>query len=174
MNPKPEVIRPNYKGSDKLRDRIALITGGDSGIGRAVAVHFAREGADVAILYLEEDEDAEETRDLVEKEGRKCLLIRGDIRDREFCVSAIRLGPDPHGTEDRQRGAPALERVLEKEAGHRDRKGKPFPAYRDSQQETGQRKCGGILFPAGARYPIPGRVRPAVRQYRLERRRHIS
>lgn len=89
MNPEPEIIRPNYKGSDKLLDKVALISGGDSGIGRSVAVHFAREGADVAIIYLEEDKDAETTKELVEKEGRKCLLIKGDIRSVEFCNSAV-------------------------------------------------------------------------------------
>ncbi len=82
MRPEPEVIRPGYKGSDKLKDRAALITGGDSGIGRSVAVHFAREGCDVAIVYLEqENDDAQTTKQLVEQEGRKCILIPGDIRD---------------------------------------------------------------------------------------------
>ncbi len=91
MQPEPEVIRPDYRGSDKLLGKAALITGGDSGIGRAVAVHFAREGADVAIVFLEEESrDAEKTKGMVEKEGRKCLLVPGDIRDREFCASAVR------------------------------------------------------------------------------------
>jgi NAD(P)-dependent dehydrogenase (short-subunit alcohol dehydrogenase family) len=89
MDPTPVYIRENYKGSDKLLDKVALITGGDSGIGRAAAVHFAREGADIAIVYLSEDEDAQETQRLVEAEGRKCLLIRGDIRSREFCEEVI-------------------------------------------------------------------------------------
>jgi NAD(P)-dependent dehydrogenase (short-subunit alcohol dehydrogenase family) len=89
MNPQPVVIRDNYKGSDKLYNKSALISGGDSGIGRSVAVHFAREGADVAIIYLEEDRDAEDTRKLVEKEGRKCLLFKGDIRDRDFCEDVV-------------------------------------------------------------------------------------
>lgn len=79
MNPKPEVIKPNHKGSDKLKGKVALISGGDSGIGRSVAVLFAREGADVAIIYLEEEQDALATRELVEKEGGKCLLIKGNI-----------------------------------------------------------------------------------------------
>jgi NAD(P)-dependent dehydrogenase (short-subunit alcohol dehydrogenase family) len=90
MNPRPVVIRDNYKGSDKLLDKAAIITGGDSGIGRSVAVHFAREGADVAIVYLEEDKDAEDTKKLVEKEGRKCILLRGDIRDRNFCEDIVK------------------------------------------------------------------------------------
>lgn len=89
MNPEPEIIRDSYKGSNKLKGKTALITGGDSGIGRAVAVHFAREGADVAIIYLDEDKDAEDTKQMVEKEGRKCVLISGDVGNEEFCRSAV-------------------------------------------------------------------------------------
>ncbi|GAA4309738.1 SDR family oxidoreductase [Nibribacter koreensis] len=90
MTPEPIVIRDNYKGSDKLKGKKALITGGDSGIGRAVAVHFAREGADVAIVYLDENQDAKDTQKMVEKEGRKCVLIKGDLRDEKFCKEAVK------------------------------------------------------------------------------------
>jgi NAD(P)-dependent dehydrogenase (short-subunit alcohol dehydrogenase family) len=79
MRPEPLTIRDGYAGSAKLEGKRALVTGGDSGIGRAIAVHFAREGADVAIAYLEEDEDARETQRLVEAEGRRCLLMPGDL-----------------------------------------------------------------------------------------------
>ncbi len=89
MHPQPEYIRANYKGSDKLEGKAALITGGDSGIGRAVAVHFAREGADCAIIYLNEHKDADETKNLVEKEGRRCITIAGDIGDSEFCNNSV-------------------------------------------------------------------------------------
>jgi NAD(P)-dependent dehydrogenase (short-subunit alcohol dehydrogenase family) len=89
MQPLPEVIRSDYKGSDKLLDHVALITGGDSGIGRSAAVHFAREGADVAIVYLDEDKDANETREMIEREGRKCMLLKGDVRDEKFCRRAV-------------------------------------------------------------------------------------
>ncbi|WP_439557746.1 SDR family oxidoreductase [Dyadobacter sp.] len=89
MDPAPVIIRENYRGSGKLQGKTALITGGDSGIGRAVAVHFAREGADVAIVYLDETQDATETKSLVEAEGKTCLLIRGDIRDEAFCKDAV-------------------------------------------------------------------------------------
>jgi NAD(P)-dependent dehydrogenase (short-subunit alcohol dehydrogenase family) len=88
--PRPRYEAPLYKGSGKLRDRVALVTGGDSGIGRAVAVLFAREGADVCVVYLaEEQSDAEETRAAVEGEGRRALLIPGDVRDSEFCRKAV-------------------------------------------------------------------------------------
>ncbi|GBR54666.1 oxidoreductase [Neokomagataea thailandica NBRC 106555] len=82
-------IRADYVGSGKLAGKKALISGGDSGIGRSVALHFAREGADIAILYLEEDEDAEETKRLVEKEGRQCLLISGDVSSSVVCNDAV-------------------------------------------------------------------------------------
>ncbi|MDN3692700.1 SDR family oxidoreductase [Chryseobacterium tructae] len=85
----PEIIRNDYLGSRKLLNKKAVISGGDSGIGQAVAVHFAREGADVAIIYKESDNDAKETRRLVEKEGRKCLLIKGDLTRKAFRTKCI-------------------------------------------------------------------------------------
>lgn len=81
MYPEPEVIKESHIGSSKLKGKVALISGGDSGIGRSIAVLFAREGADVAIIYLEEQHDAEKTRQLVEKEGQRCLLLKGDVTD---------------------------------------------------------------------------------------------
>jgi NAD(P)-dependent dehydrogenase (short-subunit alcohol dehydrogenase family) len=93
-------MAPGYEGSHKLRDRVALITGGDSGIGRAVAVLYAREGADVAIAYLDETEDAEETKRRVEAEGRRCVLIAGDVKDPEFCRQAVQRTVDELGRLD--------------------------------------------------------------------------
>lgn len=84
MKNKPEIIKQSYKGSGKLKGKTALITGGDSGIGRAVAVHFAREGADVAIAYLNETEDAKKTKELVENEGVRCFSFDGDLKDFDF------------------------------------------------------------------------------------------
>jgi len=86
---KPQFDAPNYRGSGKLEGMVALVTGGDSGIGRSVAVLYAREGADVAIVYLDSHEDAQETRRHVEKEGRRCLLIPGDVKDSKFCRRAV-------------------------------------------------------------------------------------
>jgi NAD(P)-dependent dehydrogenase (short-subunit alcohol dehydrogenase family) len=89
MVPKPESSGKEYQGSDKLQGKIAVITGGDSGIGRAVAVAFAKEGADVAIIYKEEQADAEETKRLVEKQSRQCLLLMEDIREETVCFKCI-------------------------------------------------------------------------------------
>ena len=89
LDPQPLYDAPYYIGSQKLKDKVAIITGGDSGIGRSVAVLFAREGADVAILYLDEHEDAKTTRAAVEKEGRKCMTIPGDVADAAFCRDAV-------------------------------------------------------------------------------------
>jgi NAD(P)-dependent dehydrogenase (short-subunit alcohol dehydrogenase family) len=101
MNPLPEFEGPDYKGSGKLDGRVALITGGDSGIGRAVAVLFAREGADVAIVYLaQEQSDAETTESAVSAEGRRCLLIPGDVRDSAFCDGAVQATVDAFGSID--------------------------------------------------------------------------
>jgi NAD(P)-dependent dehydrogenase (short-subunit alcohol dehydrogenase family) len=85
----PRFQAPDYQGSGKLQDMVALITGADSGIGRAVAVLFAREGADVAVAYHSSTEDAEETRRCIEAEGRQCLLLQGDVKDRAWCDSAV-------------------------------------------------------------------------------------
>ncbi len=90
MSPRPKYLAPDYKGSGKLKGKSAIITGGDSGIGRAVAVLFAREGADVAIVYLKQEKrDAEETASQIEKEGGKSLLIPGDVSDSGFCKKAV-------------------------------------------------------------------------------------
>ncbi|MGN6477868.1 MAG: SDR family oxidoreductase [Flavipsychrobacter sp.] len=100
LDVQPMYDAPFYKGSDKLKDKIAIITGGDSGIGRAVAVLFAREGADVAILYLNEHEDAEITKKLVEDEGRKCITVAGDVANRSFCFDAVKQVVDTFGRVD--------------------------------------------------------------------------
>jgi NAD(P)-dependent dehydrogenase (short-subunit alcohol dehydrogenase family) len=89
MQPRPRAEDKTQRGSGKLQDKVAIITGGDSGIGRAVAIAFAKEGADISIVYLEEQKDATETRRLVEKHGRECLLIKGDIGREEFCRKAV-------------------------------------------------------------------------------------
>lgn len=87
LDPAPMYDAPFYKGSEKLKDKVAIITGGDSGIGRAVAILYAREGADLVICHLGEDQDARDTRSAVEKEGRRCLVSRGDVSDPAYCRS---------------------------------------------------------------------------------------
>lgn len=90
LDPAPMYDAPFYKGSEKLKDKVALITGGDSGIGRAVAVLFAREGADVAIAHLAEGGDAKDTIAAVEAEGRRCIALAGDVKDKAFCREAVK------------------------------------------------------------------------------------
>lgn len=89
MSPEPEIIKKNYTGSSKLKGKTALITGGDSGIGRSIAVHFAAEGANVAIVYLEEKKDAEDTKKMVMEKGAQCLLLKGDLKKESFCKSMV-------------------------------------------------------------------------------------
>ncbi|MCQ2041118.1 SDR family oxidoreductase [Stutzerimonas kunmingensis] len=89
MNPRPEYRGEDYKAAGKLEGKVAIITGGDSGIGRSVAVLYAREGADVAILYLDQHQDAKETRTVVEQYGRRCLTFAGDVADRDVCRKVI-------------------------------------------------------------------------------------
>lgn len=90
LDPQPKVLGFTYKGANKLRNKVALITGGDSGIGQSVAVHFAREGADVAIVYTDRKEvDAQQTKELVEAEGRQILLLPGDLKQPEFCKHVV-------------------------------------------------------------------------------------
>jgi NAD(P)-dependent dehydrogenase (short-subunit alcohol dehydrogenase family) len=99
LEPKPD-WEPRYPGSGRLKDKVALVTGADSGIGRAVAALFAREGADVAILYLCEHDDARKTKEIVEKEGGKAILIAGDVGDKDFCERAVKQTVDELGRLD--------------------------------------------------------------------------
>jgi NAD(P)-dependent dehydrogenase (short-subunit alcohol dehydrogenase family) len=100
MEPPPEVIRANYRASGRLEGKVAVITGGDSGIGRAVAVHFAREGAQVVVAYLEERRDAEDTRAMVEAAGRACALFAGDLGDPARCDALAEAAADRFGRID--------------------------------------------------------------------------
>lgn len=100
MTPRPKSDDDKYRGSGKLEGKVALITGGDSGIGRAVAIAFAKEGADVAIAYLNEHDDAKETKQLVEQQGRKCFTIAGDIGDESLCQQLVQQTVDALGKLD--------------------------------------------------------------------------
>jgi NAD(P)-dependent dehydrogenase (short-subunit alcohol dehydrogenase family) len=100
MNPTPISEDASYKGSGKLKNKVAIITGGDSGIGKSVSIYYAKEGADIVIVYLNEDNDAQETKKQVEQEGRKCLLISGDIGDEAFCQSIVKETIDTFGKVD--------------------------------------------------------------------------
>lgn len=97
MHPEPEVIRKDYKGSEKLKGKVALITGGDSGIGQSVAVHFAKEGAKVTIVYLSEDKDADETIKMIERAGSEGLALKGDLKEEKFCREVIQKTVDRFG-----------------------------------------------------------------------------
>lgn len=100
MNPRPVFEDPDYKASNRLQGKVAVITGGDSGIGRAVAVAYALEGADIAVLYLDEHEDAKETKNIIEAKGRRCVTIAGDIGEEGFCFSSIKTIMDSLGKVD--------------------------------------------------------------------------
>jgi NAD(P)-dependent dehydrogenase (short-subunit alcohol dehydrogenase family) len=115
LTPRPRYEAEAYRPASKLEGKVALVTGGDSGIGRAVAVIFAREGADVAIAYLpEEQSDADETRTAVEREGRRCLMLAGDLTDAKFCAHAVEATIDELGKLD----------ILVSNAAHQNRKQK--------------------------------------------------
>lgn len=100
MVPRPIIENPHYKGSGKLRKKVALITGGDSGIGAAVAIAFAKEGANVALSYLDEHEDANRTKSRIEELGRRCLLLPGDLREKQQCVNIVKETVEEYGKLD--------------------------------------------------------------------------
>ena len=113
MQPRPDYGEESYRGSGKLQGKAAIITGGDSGIGRAVALAFAREGADVLISYLDEHSDAEETMRIVEKEGRRCIAIPGDISDEAHCQQIVQRGVQEFGKLDILVNNAAYQEVIE-------------------------------------------------------------
>ena len=100
MNPEPDYGEKTYRGADKLKGKKTVVTGGDSGIGRAVALAFAREGADVLVSYLDEEDDAKETKRLVEGAGRKCVLVPGDVSSPDHCRKLVQKAVDEFGRID--------------------------------------------------------------------------
>ncbi|KRG70597.1 SDR family oxidoreductase [Pseudoxanthomonas dokdonensis] len=139
----PRYLAADYAGSGKLEGRRAIITGGDSGIGRAVAVLFAREGADVAIVYLDEDEDARQTAAQVEKEGGRCLLIAGDVRDSAFCDRAVKQTVKQFGGVD----------ILVNNAAFQQHVARLEDLHDDQIEETLLTNIGGYLHMARAVLP---------------------
>lgn len=162
LDPRPRYEAPTYKGSDKLLDMVAIITGGDSGIGRAVAVLYAREGADVAIVYLSEHSDAEETKKAVEKEGRRALLIPGDVTDPEFCRDAVQATINEFGRVDIlvnnaafQQHAASIEDITEE---HFDRTMKTnlYGYFHMARSVVPHLKSGGTIINTGSVTGIRG------------------
>jgi len=143
LDPQPRFLAPDYEGSGKLQGMVALVTGGDSGIGRAVAVLFAREGADVAITYLAEHADAEVTRAHVEKEGGRCLAIAGDVKDVAFCERVVRETVDTLGRLD----------VLVNNAAFQQHSARLEDITEEHLQETLQTNIGGYFHMARAALP---------------------
>jgi NAD(P)-dependent dehydrogenase (short-subunit alcohol dehydrogenase family) len=122
MKPRPRAEDEKHRGSGKLQDKVAIITGGDSGIGRAVAIAFAKEGAHISVVYLEEQKDANETKCSVEEQGRECLLIKGDIGQEEFCRKAVAQTMETFGRLDvvvnnaaEQHPQDSIEKITEKQ-----------------------------------------------------------
>jgi NAD(P)-dependent dehydrogenase (short-subunit alcohol dehydrogenase family) len=143
LDPQPRFLAPDYAGSGKLEGMVALITGADSGIGRAVAVLFAREGADVAIVYLSEDEDAATTRRYVEREGARCIVVAGDVKDPAFCERAVRQCVDSLGGLD----------VLVNNAAFQQHSKSLEDITESHLQETLQTNIGGYFHMARAALP---------------------
>jgi len=142
LEPKPD-WEPRYKGSDRLKGKVALITGADSGIGRAVAALYAREGADVAILYLCEHDDAAKTKQIVEAEGRRAITIAGDVGDKEFCERAVKQVVDELGGLD----------ILVNNAGEQHPDENIRDITEDQLKRTFQTNIFGIFFLTQAAEP---------------------
>ena len=143
LDPQPRFLAPDYAGSGKLEGMVALVTGGDSGIGRAVAVLFAREGADVAITYLSEDRDAGETKRRVEDEGRRCIAVAGDVKDPAFCEDMVEHVIEAFGRLD----------VLVNNAAFQQHSASIEDITEEHLQETLQTNIGGYFHMARAALP---------------------
>jgi NAD(P)-dependent dehydrogenase (short-subunit alcohol dehydrogenase family) len=142
LEPKPD-WEPRYKGSDRLKGKVALITGADSGIGRAVAALFAREGADVAIIYLCEHDDAAKTKQIVEKEGRRAISIAGDLGDKQFCERAVQQTVNQLGALD----------ILVNNAGEQHNDKELRDITEDQLKRTFQTNIFGMFFLTQAALP---------------------
>jgi NAD(P)-dependent dehydrogenase (short-subunit alcohol dehydrogenase family) len=142
----PRFLAPDYRGSGKLEGKVALVTGGDSGIGRAVAVLFAREGADVAIAYLDEHDDAEATVGHVEREGRRCIAIAGDVKDPRVCEDTVARTVEAFGKLD----------ILVNNAAFQEHTDRLEDLDEEHLQETLQTNIGGYFHMARAALPHLG------------------
>lgn len=142
MDPEPDYM-PRFAGSDRLAGKVALITGGDSGIGRATAILYAREGAKVAIVYRDEDRDAEKTGKLVEDEGSEALLIRGDVGEKSFCEDAVRKTVDKFGQLD----------ILVNDAGEQHAQDAPEEIEEAQIERTFRTNIFGMMFMTQAALP---------------------